>query len=89
MAALPLEYQAEPRMALASGDDGMDFCRGLIAAMKAEPSRYLNEDGVLVLEIGNERAHFENAFADLPVVWLDTSSGMDQLLLITREALEV
>jgi ribosomal protein L3 glutamine methyltransferase len=89
MAALPLEYQAEPAMALASGPDGMDFCRELIAALRAEPARYLNEDGVLMLEIGNERAHFENAFADLPVVWLDTSSGMDQLLLITREALEV
>lgn len=89
MAALPAEYQAEPQMALASGDDGMDFCRALIAALRADPARYLNEDGVLVLEIGNEREHFENAFADLPVVWLDTSSGADQLLLITREALEV
>lgn len=89
MAALPAEYQAEPAMALGSGDDGMDFCRALITALRADPSRYLTEDGVLVLEIGNERTHFENAFADLPVVWLDTSSGHDQLLLITREALEV
>ncbi len=89
MAALPAEYRAEPQMALASGDDGMDFCRALIATLRADTARYLNEDGVLVLEIGNEREHFENAFADLPVVWLDTSSGADQLLLITREALEV
>lgn len=89
MAALPAEYQAEPAMALGSGDDGMDFCRALIAALRADPARYLTDDGVLVLEIGNERPHFENAFADLPVVWLDTSSGTDQLLLITREALEV
>ncbi len=89
MASLPAEYQAEPTMALASGADGMDFCRVLIAALRSDPARYLNEDGVLVLEIGNEREHFENAFADLPVVWLDTSSGMDQLLLVTREALEV
>lgn len=89
MAALPAEYQAEPVMALASGEDGMDFCRELVRALKAEPSHYLTEDGVLVLEIGNEREHFETAFADLPVVWLDTSSGADQLLLITRDALEV
>lgn len=89
MAALPAEYQAEPAMALGSGEDGMDFCRALIAALRADPARYLTQDGVLVLEIGNERAHFETAFADLPVVWLDTSSGADQLLLITREALEV
>jgi ribosomal protein L3 glutamine methyltransferase len=89
MAALPQEYRAEPSMALASGEDGMDFCREMIAALRAAPARYLNEGGVLVLEIGNEREHFERAFADLPVVWLDTSSGEDQLLLITREALEV
>jgi ribosomal protein L3 glutamine methyltransferase len=89
MAALPHEYQAEPAMALASGVDGMDFCRTLIATLKADPARYLNEHGVVVLEIGNERAHFEAAFPDLPISWLDTSSGTDQLLLITREALEL
>ena len=89
MAALPAEYHAEPVMALASGEDGMDFCRTLIATLRADAGRYLSDHGVLVLEIGNERAHFEKAFTDLPVVWLDTSSGADQLLLITRDALEV
>ncbi len=89
MAALPAEYQAEPAMALGSGDDGMDFCRGLIAALKAAPAQYLSDEGVLILEIGNEREHFEQAFPDLPVVWLDTTSGADQLLLLTRDALDV
>jgi len=42
---------------------------------------------VLVLEIGNERAHFERAFPRLEAVWLDTSAGADQVLLLTREAL--
>jgi len=87
MAALPQEYKAEPAMALGSGEDGMDFCRTLIATLRQHPERYLNEDAVLVLEIGNERAHFEAAFPELPVVWLDTSAGTDQLLLITRDAL--
>lgn len=89
MAALPAEYQAEPPLALASGPDGMDFCRALITALRAEPARYLSDDGVLLLEIGNEREHFERAFPDLPVVWLDTTSGSDQLLLVTRDALDV
>jgi len=40
-----------------------------------------------VLEIGNERAHFERAFPRLEAVWLDTSAGADQVLLLTREAL--
>ena len=87
MAKLPAEYRAEPEMALASGADGMDFTRALFAALRAEPDRFMSEDAVLVLEIGNERANFERAFPDLAVTWLPTSAGDDQLLLVTRDAL--
>ena len=83
MARLPLEYRAEPVLALAGGKDGMDFVRQLVRDL---PQR-LTEDGVLVLEIGNERDYFEAAFPGLPVFWMDTSSGNDQVLLLTREAL--
>jgi ribosomal protein L3 glutamine methyltransferase len=83
MDALPAEYRAEPELALAGGTDGMDFVRQMF---KDAPSR-MREQAVLVLEIGNERAHFEAAFPQLEVAWLDTSSGEDQVLLITREAL--
>jgi ribosomal protein L3 glutamine methyltransferase len=83
MAALPAEYRAEPELALAGGSDGMDFVRRLFADA---PSR-MSEQAVLVLEIGNERAHFEAAFPRLEVVWLETSAGEDQVLLVTRDAL--
>ena len=83
MAALPQEYRAEPEMALAGGSDGMDFVRGLLTNAPA----HMSEHAVLVLEIGNERAFFEAAFAHLPVFWLDTSAGEDQVLLVTRDAL--
>jgi ribosomal protein L3 glutamine methyltransferase len=83
MAALPAEYRAEPNLALAGGEDGMDFIRPLL---RDAPSR-MSQQAVLVLEIGNERAHFETAFPRLEVVWLDTSAGEDQVLLVTREAL--
>ncbi|MEO8248005.1 MAG: 50S ribosomal protein L3 N(5)-glutamine methyltransferase [Burkholderiales bacterium] len=83
MATLPAEFRAEPTIALAGGEDGMTFIRPLIAAA---PSR-MTEHAVLVLEIGNERAHFESAFPRLEVVWLETSAGDDQVLLVTREAL--
>ncbi|WP_152969453.1 50S ribosomal protein L3 N(5)-glutamine methyltransferase [Paracidovorax avenae] len=83
MAALPQEYRAEPELALAGGADGMDFVRRLLADAPAA----LREDGVLILEIGNERAHFEAAFPHLPAFWLETSAGEDQVLLLTREAL--
>jgi ribosomal protein L3 glutamine methyltransferase len=83
MEALPDEYQAEPRIALAGGEDGMDFIRRLLAAAASR----MSPRGVLVLEIGNERDHFEAAFPRLEVVWLETSAGEDQVLLVTREAL--
>ena len=78
MDALPAEYRAEPALALAGGIDGMDFIRGLLA----QAPSHLSPHGVLVLEIGHERAHFEAAFPRLPVVWLPTSAGDDQVLLI-------
>lgn len=83
MARLPAEYQAEPGLALAGGSDGMDFIRALL---RDAPAR-MNEGAVLVLEIGNERANFEAAFPRLEAVWLETSAGEDQVLLLTREAI--
>jgi len=83
MAKLPAEYLAEPELALAGGEDGMDFVRQLLADAPA----HLSEHGVLVLEIGNERAFFEAAFPQLEVAWMETSAGDDQVLLVTREAL--
>jgi len=83
MAALPAEYRAEPDLALAGGADGMDFIRTLL---RDAPSR-MTEQAVLVLEIGNEREHFEAAFPLLEAVWLETSAGDDQVLLLTRESL--
>ena len=83
MAALPAEYLAEPTLALAGGTDGMDFVRQLLK----DAPQVMGRDSVLVLEIGNERDYFEAAFPQLPVFWLSTSAGDDQVLLITREAL--
>lgn len=83
MAALPPEFRAEPELALAGGTDGMDFVRSLLRDL---PSR-LSPDGVLVLEIGHERPFFEAAFPQLEVVWLSTSAGDDQVLLLTADAL--
>ena len=83
MSLLPAEYLAEPAMALAGGADGMDFVRRLLQDAPAQ----MREHAVLVLEIGNERDHFEAAFPRLEVFWLSTSAGDDQVLLVTREAL--
>lgn len=81
MRALPPEYQHEPSLALAGGEDGMDLVRTILEQAPA----HLNDQGILVLEIGHERAHFEAAFPELEPVWLDTTQASDQILLLTRE----
>jgi ribosomal protein L3 glutamine methyltransferase len=83
MSALPAEYRAEPSLALAGGPDGMDFIRALLRDAPA----HMSPHAVLVLEIGNERPYFEAAFPTLEVVWLETSAGEDQVLLMTRDSL--
>ncbi|MBU1358217.1 MAG: 50S ribosomal protein L3 N(5)-glutamine methyltransferase [Gammaproteobacteria bacterium] len=83
MAGLPAEYRAEPELALHGGADGMDFVRRLIGQAAA----CMSDHAVLVLEIGNERPHFEAAFPRLEVVWLSTSAGDDQVVLIERDNL--
>ena len=83
MGRLPAEYLAEPALALAGGDDGMDFIRPLLATA----GRHVCADGALVLEIGHERDHFEAAFPALQPLWLPTSAGDDQVLLIAAEQL--
>jgi ribosomal protein L3 glutamine methyltransferase len=83
MAALPAEFRAEPVLALAGGADGMDFIRPLLAQVAG----HLNEEGVLVLEIGHERGHFERAFPTLQPLWLPTSASDDQVLLLARPGL--
>jgi ribosomal protein L3 glutamine methyltransferase len=88
MATLPPEYRHEPRLALdgnvAGGTDGMDLVRRIVA----DAGAHLTSIGVLVLEIGHERRHFERAFPRLETAWLETSAGDDQVLLLTHQSLE-
>jgi ribosomal protein L3 glutamine methyltransferase len=83
MSDLPNEFLHEPALALAGGNDGMDFVRGLLQ----HAPQYMTNNGVLVLEIGHEIEHFHAAFPSLDVTYLSTSAGDEQVLLITKQAL--
>jgi len=78
MQALPEEYRHEPELALAGGADGMDVVRRIVR----DARNWLTEDGVLVVEIGNERPNVEAALGGLDLVWLSTSAGDDNVFLI-------
>jgi ribosomal protein L3 glutamine methyltransferase len=83
MEELPREYRHEPRLALAGGDDGLDAVRTIIA----RAAEFLNPEGLLVVEVGQNRAAAEAAFPGLPFVWLATPSAEDSVFLLRREDL--
>jgi ribosomal protein L3 glutamine methyltransferase len=83
MNTLPAEYHAEPALALAGGNDGMDLIRKIIAGAPD----YLSERGAILIEIGNEYENFKKAFPQIPVIWMEVSAGDQQVLLIQAEDL--
>jgi ribosomal protein L3 glutamine methyltransferase len=80
MATLPREYQNEPQLALGSGVDGLDHTHTILR----EAAKHLNDEGILVVEIGHNRDALIAAYPDLPFTWLDTSSGNAFVFLLTK-----
>lgn len=83
MARLPAEFKAEPQLALAGGVDGMDLVRRILA----QAPRCLAEHGLLLLEIGHEADHFEQAFPRLEFAYLPVEAGDRMLVAVEAEAL--
>jgi len=84
MRRLPPEYRHEPALALASGRDGLDFVRRLLAEVRGR----LTDDGVLVIEIGEGRRIVERTFPDATFTWLTTAGGTGLVLLTTAADLQ-
>jgi ribosomal protein L3 glutamine methyltransferase len=83
MESLPPEYRHEPELGLAGGDDGLDTVRRILA----DAARFLAPGGTLVVEVGHNRDAVEQAFPQLPFVWLDTTSSSGSVFLLKREDL--
>jgi ribosomal protein L3 glutamine methyltransferase len=83
MKKLPPEYLREPQIALAGGADGMDLVRKIVEGA----AERLTPEGILVVEIGNEREFAEAAFGELGLTWLTTSAGDEQVFLLTADQL--
>ncbi|MDP3608532.1 MAG: 50S ribosomal protein L3 N(5)-glutamine methyltransferase [Methylophilus sp.] len=83
MAELPTEYRNEPQLALGSGAAGLDHTHTLLH----EAANYLNDDGILVVEIGHNREALLDAYPDLPFTWLEVASGNQFVFLLTKAQL--
>ncbi len=83
MAALPAEYQNEPQLALGSGIAGLDHTHTILR----EAANYLNDDGILIVEIGHNRDALEDAYPNIIFNWLEVSSGTEFVFLLTKSQL--
>ena len=80
LASMPPEYHAEPEIGLGSGDDGLDFTRRLLR----EASDYLNDDGVLIVEVGNSWVALEEAYPDMPFTWIEFERGGHGVFMLRK-----
>jgi len=78
MADLPVECRFEPKMAFDGGADGLDVVRRILD----EAGRHLTPQGGLLCEIGRGRAFVEEAFPQLPLLWLDTEDSEGEVFWI-------
>lgn len=83
MASLPEEYRHEPRNALASGNDGLEATKEILK----RAADYLTNEGMLIVEIGHNRAALEESFPQTPFTWLETSAGDGFVFMLTRDHL--
>ncbi|QOZ74984.1 50S ribosomal protein L3 N(5)-glutamine methyltransferase [Bradyrhizobium sp. CCBAU 53351] len=78
MAALPPECRAEPKLAFDGGADGLDVIRRILR----EAPDHLTPDGGLICEIGRGRDLVDEAFPELPLLWLDTEESEGEVFWI-------
>lgn len=84
IASMPDEFRQEPMLGLASGADGLDFTRRMLAGAR----RFLTDQGVLIAEVGNSWEALELAFPDLEFTWLDFEHGGHGVFMLTADQLE-
>jgi ribosomal protein L3 glutamine methyltransferase len=80
MAKLPREYGHEPRLGLASGVDGLDAVRAILAAARG----HLNRGGILVVEVGNTEDALLRAFPRMPFIWPQIAMGGGGVFLLRQ-----
>ncbi len=81
--ALPQEYLHEPEMGLGSGVDGLDIVREILS----QAANHLNDNGILICEVGNSQMHVEYVYPQIPFTWLSFENGGHGVFMLTKSQL--
>jgi ribosomal protein L3 glutamine methyltransferase len=83
MADLPREFHHEPELGLASGHDGLDVTRTILA----EAAEHLTDNGLLFVEVGNSMVHMEELYPGAPFEWIEFEQGGLGVFVISKQQL--
>ncbi|WP_216636830.1 50S ribosomal protein L3 N(5)-glutamine methyltransferase [Endozoicomonas ascidiicola] len=81
MSDMPEEFGHEPELGLAAGDDGLDFAREILS----RAADFLDQDGLLVLEVGNSHWALRDEYPEVPFIWPDFEQGGHGVMLLSAE----
>lgn len=84
IASMPKEFHQEPMLGLESGIDGLDFTK----VMLSQASKFLNDTGMLIAEVGNSWHALEAAYPDVEFTWLDFEHGGHGVFMLTADQLK-
>ena len=80
---LPEEYQQEPDLGLASGEDGLKH----VEVILKEAANHLTENGVLIVEVGLSEEALCHAHPQLAFIWLEFERGGEGVFMLTAKQL--
>ncbi len=83
IAELPAEYLHEPRLGLESAEQGLQIPLRILQ----QAADYLDDDGLLIMEVGYSWEQLQSRLADVPLLWLEFESGGDGVMAITASEL--
>ncbi|NLQ16414.1 50S ribosomal protein L3 N(5)-glutamine methyltransferase [Marinomonas sp. M1K-6] len=79
----PAEFHNEPELALTSGEDGLNFTHEFLAQV----AHYLQDDGILVYEVGNTEIALQAAYPNIPFMWVELEQGGNGVFILTKDQL--